>query len=510
MMRRFKLMVERDGCSGHIFRRAGTLAVQLSFLFMVLLLPSELHSQYLFEPSICIAGGELSQFSPSLALNSTGDPYVAYVNEYPPWYIEFVRSTDGGHSFCDPVQVAWDRPYIFPSLAVYHDDPYLVYIDGALECQDVYFTRSTDGGESFLEPLNIGKSDRTELAVDRMGNPSIACRRYRMAGPGQAISCIALYRSTDGGNSFLEPSITDSLPYYLYHINLAIDSAANPHIAWAAGSWWEILHLYYTRSTDGGETFLPPCRLIDDTGGNCAVDIQISRGCDPCIVWSSVQKGATVLHYTRSTDGGTSFLPPTTVDSSSSGTEHPSLALNPQGNPLVAWADSRHGICTAHSTDGGTTFSSASSVDSTGSSQSHPTLGLGPDGATAHLAWTDDRHMGGSDIYYTYGSPLSIVGKGIVPQATSTYVMNITSNPFHQQVTIQLTAAPRHTRAILSIYNIAGQTVRTMHTTTDHRGCCQFTWDGRSNHGGIQACGVYLCHLTTGGKEMTIKLLKLP
>jgi hypothetical protein len=502
-------MVERNG-ETHVSGRASATAVVLLSLYLILLPISTARAQYVFEPSICVAGGDEGQTSPSLAVDSRGNPSIAYVNEYSPWSIEFVRSTDGGRTFLEAVRVAWDWAYISPSLAIYEDNPYLAYVDWTLGAHDIYFTHSTDGGESFLPSLLVGKSDGyTKMALDQEGNPFIVCRTYYcFPAPEEVISYLNVYRSTDGGESFVGPVIADNLPYYFRFIHLAIDSLGNPHIAWGVGSWWETSYLYYVRSTDRGESFLPSFRLDDDTGGNSDLDLQIAGWEDPCVVWSGVYGGQGGLYFSRSTDGGESFLPQVLVDTSSSGKDNPSMQIDPQGNPFVAWTDSRCGIYFTYSTDGGTTFLPGGSVDSTGHSQDSPTLGLAPVATTVHLAWKDSRQDDG-DIYYTYGSLAGINEEMLPSGMTGSVSMRAFPNPFYGGATIVLTSAQPYSRADISIYNLAGQVVRTQSATADQWGCCRIHWDGRSDEGMDQPCGVYLCHLSTEGEEVAVKLLKL-
>jgi hypothetical protein len=486
-----------------VLRRRNAISVVLvSFVFWGLSLTPGLQAQYLFEPSICVAGGEEGQTSPSLSVDSWGNPCIAYVNNRSPWSIEFIRSTDGGKTFLDPVWVAWDRPYVHPSLALYQDSPYLAYRDAAPAAKDVYFTRSTDGGESFLPPMLIGKTDgEFELALDQEGNPFIACHDSPY---------IIVYRSTDGGESFLDPVTADSLTYFFHFLNLAIDSLGNPHVAWVAGPWWEMQYLYYVRSTDRGESFLSSLCLDDETSQNSDLDLQIAGCRDPGIVWCAFQKDKDQyqLNFSRSTDGGTSFLPFVMVDTIAS-KNHPSMQFDPQGNPLVAWSDSRCGIYFTHSTDGGITFLPGAPVDSTGHSQDSPTLGLAPYGITVHVAWNDGRQERWGDIFYTRGLPAGINEELSPFETTTPFSVRAYPNPFRYQVTILLTQVPQDAEAVLSIYNTAGQAVYTRSVTAAKWGQCRIHWDGRSDRGLIQPCGVYLCRLSGGGENLAIKLLKL-
>ena len=81
-------------------------------------------------------------------------------------------------------------------------------------------------------------------------------------------------------------------------------------------------------------------------------------------------------------------------------------------------------------------------------------------------------------------------------------------NPFNAG-TILPFIAPDSAPAVLHIYNLHGQKVRTLTTGPVAAGYGEIAWDGRDHSGQVVASGVYLYRLETEGVELTRKLLFL-
>ncbi len=121
------------------------------------------------------------------------------------------------------------------------------------------------------------------------------------------------------------------------------------------------------------------------------------------LAWADKRTGTWDVYYARSTDGGASFSTPIAVvtDAKAAARGHPALAMSPDGQVHITWEDQRSGdwdICYARSDDG-ETFSSPVQVndDATDTDQARPALAVGRDGSV-HVAWQDSR-SGDWDIY---------------------------------------------------------------------------------------------------------------
>lgn len=81
-------------------------------------------------------------------------------------------------------------------------------------------------------------------------------------------------------------------------------------------------------------------------------------------------------------------------------------------------------------------------------------------------------------------------------------------NPFNPTVTIQF-EMPKTSRTVISVYNIAGQRVRTIADHTFNSGINRVQWDSRSDSGSLSASGIYFYKIESGGKATTGKMLLL-
>ncbi len=81
-------------------------------------------------------------------------------------------------------------------------------------------------------------------------------------------------------------------------------------------------------------------------------------------------------------------------------------------------------------------------------------------------------------------------------------------NPFNPVTEISF-SIPSAGRAVLQIYNVKGQLVRTLMDRELPAGEVKVTWDGRDNGGHRVSSGVYFCNLRTGDKKATRKMILL-
>ncbi len=165
--------------------------------------------------------------------------------------------------------------------------------------------------------------------------------------------------------------------------------------------------VYFARSNNGGQDFLPSVRL----GGAGAVGTQQWRpsvAIDPVdgtvhVAWFDTRNGPARLYVTRSADGGAHWDPehpvepvPTTAYSTRQNGWAPSIAAQ-GGRVVVAWADFRASsweIWGAESADAGHTWGAPLRVDDAGTRleriDSEPAAWIDPAGGWG-AAWTDLR-----------------------------------------------------------------------------------------------------------------------
>ncbi|MDZ4122170.1 MAG: FlgD immunoglobulin-like domain containing protein, partial [Candidatus Cloacimonadaceae bacterium] len=79
-------------------------------------------------------------------------------------------------------------------------------------------------------------------------------------------------------------------------------------------------------------------------------------------------------------------------------------------------------------------------------------------------------------------------------------------NPFNPSATISF-IAPKAGKMKLSIYNIKGQKVRSIHDGSISSGHHSFTWNGVNESGAMAGSGVYFVRIEMDGKSQTHKMV---
>jgi hypothetical protein len=79
-------------------------------------------------------------------------------------------------------------------------------------------------------------------------------------------------------------------------------------------------------------------------------------------------------------------------------------------------------------------------------------------------------------------------------------------NPFNPNTTIEFTLA-RTTQVRIDVYNILGQTVRTLLDEERAAGSHTIVWDGNDQRGNMAASGIYLYRMQTGGTSVVKKMV---
>lgn len=198
--------------------------------------------------------------------------------------------------------------------------------------------------------------------------------------------------------------------------SIAVDNNDNVYMVWQDernGNW----DIYFAKSTDGGKSFGTNIRVNDDTStsNQGTPSITIDKNEDIYIVWADERNGNYDIYFSKSTNGGESFNTNVRVndDTGSSSQSAPSLAVDGNGNVYIVWTDGRNkgiddynlDIYFAKSTNGGGSYNTNIPVnDNIGlSSQKDPSITIDRSG-NIFVVWTDKRNKGSdddnSDIYF--------------------------------------------------------------------------------------------------------------
>lgn len=221
---------------------------------------------------------------------------------------------------------------------------YIVFQDDSLNGvttvrSDIYFQKSTDGGMTFLPQDILVRRGETfacypDITTDADGNIYIV---YTERQTGPSLGHIYCTRSTDRGTTWSIPSkVDDNLsPVTMGWAKIAVDTAGNLFVSWNDGRL-PYLRIWSSVSTDKGITWRTNVQVSDDTvSSDCYhPDVAVQTGINSYLVTYSSPyyvRPNYITHnsvFTKSTDGGRTFLPKILLDTFSSYCGQPHVVAN--------------------------------------------------------------------------------------------------------------------------------------------------------------------------------------
>lgn len=286
-------------------------------------------------------------YGPDVAFGPDGTLYVTYVNltgqGNTPETLWLVRSSDGGRSVSEPVEVAGELA-LQSRLAVNPDGvvhvTWLQATDVALLAITsppvVLAARSIDGGETFTEPVPVSDPDRERVGaaspvIDAEGNVVVLYQDFKdnrrdfqnLEGPPwDGPSALVLSRSDDGGTRFsagveLEDGVIGTRRFLVFlpeFPSLAGGPDGELYAAWTDGRHGDE-DVLLRRSDDGGRSWSDAVRVNDNPQGDGTdqylprVAVAPDGRLDVLYYDRSQDPGNTMMHTTlaSSTDGGATF-----------------------------------------------------------------------------------------------------------------------------------------------------------------------------------------------------------
>jgi hypothetical protein len=330
---------------------------------------------------------------PTVAINEQSVVAVVWADQSKKDIFFQIYLPDGRAGLEKPVNVS-RSPRIFswlPRMLITSAHPIEVYLlwqeivfSGGSHGGDIFFARSTDGGRTFGNPLNLsndiagsGKGRITrrywhngslDLAMGPEGNLYAAWTEYE----GTLWFC----RSTDRGSSFHRPFrvARGGGRKPARGPSLAVDVRGDIYLAWAIGED-RAANIHLAKSTDQGQAFSEPRIVFDRKGHADAPKLVVDGKGTLHLVYAERPTGPSEgyhIYYARSNDGGRSFealqeiAGPHTEQFASA--RFPALSVDGQDNLYVIWELFRgrggysQGLGFTVSGDGGQTFAAPSVV----------------------------------------------------------------------------------------------------------------------------------------------------
>jgi hypothetical protein len=246
------------------------------------------------------------------------------------------------------------------------------------------------------------------MATDKDGNLYIV-----WADDRDIYRSVYFTKSTDGGNTFsFDKKISDDLTVYSQsQPAIALDNVGNIYVVWidSRNSNYDI---FFTNSTDSGNTFSENKKVND-------VDIKVGYGTPAIaaygfgnivIAWEDIRDDANGdIYFANSTDGGNTFSPNKKVNDDVGGNtqEDPSIVVDDNDKIYIAWSDDRdvdYDIYISNSTDGGNSFSPNVKINNQVSSAWHREPSLAVDASNIiYVAWARS-FSGDSNISFSYST----------------------------------------------------------------------------------------------------------
>ncbi len=330
---------------------------------------------------------------PTVAINEQSFVGVAWADQSRQDIFFQIYEPDGKMRFEEPVNVSVS-PRIFswlPRMVIASGDASDVYIlwqeivfSGGSHGGEIFFARSTDGGKTFSDPVNLSNS----IAGDGKGRLT---RRYwhngsldlAMGPQGDLYAAWTEYegnlwfsRSTDRGNHFSDPLRIagghDAEP--ARGPSLAVAAEGTVYLAWTVGED-KAADIHFAKSGDHGRSFGAPRIAFESNGHSDAPKIAVDSEGTVHLVYAESPTGPFEryhIRYTRSNDGARTFEKPREISSPQTkqfeSVSFPALSLDGEDNIYIIWElfPSREnyprGLGFTYSSDGGRTFASPSVI----------------------------------------------------------------------------------------------------------------------------------------------------
>jgi len=388
-----------------------------------------------------------SSYYPSLALDGSGNPYVAWPDHAGDDYEIYLKRYDGanwvevGSGSASGGGISGNSgPSLFPSLALDGSgNPYVAWTDDTSGDYEIYVKRydganwvevgsgsATGGGISD----NSGSSYYPSLALDGSGNPYVAwgdntsgnyeiyIKRF------DGISWVDVGSGSASGGGISDNDGVSSYP------SLALHGFGTAYVAWldnTSGNY-EI----YIERFDGanwvevGSGSASGGGISDNDGDSHGASLALDGSGNPYVAWHDTTSTDWEI-YIKRFDGtnwvevGSGSASGGGISDNSGGSWLPSLALDPSGKPYVAWSDHTGGDWEIYIKrfDGiswvevGSGSASGGGISDNDGVSWWPSLALDGSGKP-YVAWDDDT-SGNREIYikaYPHKIFLPFVVKG--------------------------------------------------------------------------------------------------
>ena len=244
-----------------------------------------------------------------------------------------------------------------------NESVYVVWGDTSGGGKKVVLVRSTDGGETFSDTIDVSRSSgeafEPEIATGANNTIYVTWEDTK-----SGVSAIYAARSTDGGGTFSDP-LKISGAGFAEQAHIATDTAGHVHLTWMEHVG-ESIQAFYSRSVNDGLSFSEPLNLVNDAEAQIAKPIIATyRDSVVYISYQDERRGNRQVFLVKSEDGGASFSDAARVSNADNdkGRAHSAaMAVDSDGVLHLVWIDASivgndEGILFYRNTDNGRRFS---------------------------------------------------------------------------------------------------------------------------------------------------------
>jgi hypothetical protein len=425
-----------------------------------------------------------------------------------------------------------------------------------------FYQRSTNLGQSWSAPFYIAQdtepSSATRPVIRSSGDTVLAIWYHNFLNGHN----IGFRKSLDGGESWSNVSFVIPNNWQDFHQSMSFAFSGSHVFVFYALTGQGLDSLIFTsrKSTDLGATWSAPTQICQVLQSDEA-DL-VSRGDTLFLLWSASYSWTSIneLYFSKSTDGGNSWSVPLLLSTFDNwGSQGGSIAVNERRDLAVCWMDAKHSpggwtgdLFIRYSHDLGETFSEEQEL-TTEHSAAFPRIIWRGD--SLHIVWQDGRfdqqdifHVLSSDNGYSWGpqerveddwgvsfNPDVAVTLGTVNVVWDdrrtfwhgTYYSRWTAepdkveqddnsglsgevslsahpNPFNSLVIISYSNIKMRTH--LDIYNVQGQLVKTINLKGEEG---KIIWDARDAKGNSISSGIYFAKAEASQSSKSLKLIYL-
>ena len=275
-------------------------------------------------------------------------PKVVPGERFPRAALRFTRSADGDMTWTAPVSVTDDAVFGTHNFHAMHaaadGSLYVSWLDKRGDKTAPYLTRSTDGGKTWETNRRVGSGEacpccRTAITTAATGTLYVG---WRQVNPDSTRD-IVISRSDDHGNTWSDPVRVHNDAWNFPGCphagpSLQVDGKQHLHVAWWTGKEG-IAGVWYTRSEDGGKTFVAPIALgVASYSQPSHVQMALGPKGEVVVAWDDGTKEVSQVVVRVSRDQGRTFGPAEPVSLATRAAGFPVLALS-DSTVTVAWSE---------------------------------------------------------------------------------------------------------------------------------------------------------------------------